>query len=52
MIMSAEGLLRRNPTPDDREIRQALSGNVCRCTGYVKILESVKSAIEPGGATP
>ena len=44
MIMSAEGLLRRKPDPDDREIRQALSGNICRCTGYVKILESVRAA--------
>lgn len=49
MIISAEGLLRRNPHPDEREIRQALSGNVCRCTGYVKILESVNAAIEPVG---
>src|SRR5476651_1670339 len=41
MIMAAEGLLRRNPSPTDDEIRAALSGNLCRCTGYVKILESV-----------
>ena len=47
MIMSAEGLLRRNPDPDEMEIRQALSGNVCRCTGYVKIIESVKAAAGP-----
>ena len=46
MIMAAEGLLRRNPAPTDDEIRSALSGNLCRCTGYVKILESVKSAAE------
>lgn len=46
MIMSAEGLLRRNPQPDETEIRRALSGNICRCTGYVKILESVNAAIE------
>lgn len=44
MIMSAEALLRRNPTPSDGEIRTALSGNLCRCTGYVKIIESVKAA--------
>ena len=44
--MAAEGLLRRNPNPDDDEIRQGLSGNICRCTGYVKIIESVRSAIE------
>lgn len=44
MIMAAEALLRRNPDPDEHEIRTALSGNLCRCTGYVKIVESVKSA--------
>jgi 4-hydroxybenzoyl-CoA reductase subunit gamma len=44
MIMAAEALLRRNPTPTDSEIRTALSGNLCRCTGYVKIIESVKAA--------
>jgi len=47
MIISAEGLLRRNPQPDEQEIRQALAGNLCRCTGYVKILESVEAAIRP-----
>jgi 4-hydroxybenzoyl-CoA reductase subunit gamma len=46
MIMAAEALLRRNPNPDDAEIRTALSGNLCRCTGYVKIIESVKAAAE------
>ena len=44
MIMSAEGLLRRNPAPDEAEIRAALAGNLCRCTGYVKIIESVQCA--------
>ena len=52
MIMSAEGLLRRNPQPDELEIRRALSGNVCRCTGYVKIVESVNAAIGPGNTDP
>jgi 4-hydroxybenzoyl-CoA reductase subunit gamma len=46
MIMAAEALLRRNPTPTDSEIRTALSGNLCRCTGYVKIIEAVKAAAE------
>ncbi len=46
MIMSAEALLRRNPHPDDTQIREALSGNLCRCTGYVKIIESVHVAAE------
>ncbi|HKS85739.1 MAG TPA: 4-hydroxybenzoyl-CoA reductase subunit gamma [Pseudolabrys sp.] len=44
MIMAAEALLRRNPRPTETEIRTALSGNLCRCTGYVKIIESVKEA--------
>jgi 4-hydroxybenzoyl-CoA reductase subunit gamma len=49
MIMAAEALLRRNPDPSEEEIRTALAGNLCRCTGYVKIIESVRSAVE---ATP
>jgi 4-hydroxybenzoyl-CoA reductase subunit gamma len=44
MIMAAEALLRRNPHPTEAEIREALSGNLCRCTGYVKIVESVEAA--------
>jgi 4-hydroxybenzoyl-CoA reductase subunit gamma len=44
MIMAAEALLRRNPHPDRAEIRAALAGNLCRCTGYVKIIESVEAA--------
>lgn len=44
MIMSAEALLRRSPAPSEAEIREALSGNLCRCTGYVKIIESVRAA--------
>ena len=46
MIMAAEALLRRNPNPSDGDIRTALSGNLCRCTGYVKIIESVQAAAE------
>jgi 4-hydroxybenzoyl-CoA reductase subunit gamma len=44
MIMAAEALLRRNPNPTESEIRDALSGNLCRCTGYTKIVESVRAA--------
>ena len=44
MVMAAEALLRRRPRPNDAEIREALSGNLCRCTGYVKILEAVRAA--------
>ena len=46
MIMASEALLRRNPHPSESEIRAALSGNLCRCTGYVKIIESVRAAAE------
>lgn len=46
MIMAAEALLRRNPAPTEGDIRAALSGNLCRCTGYVKIIESVQAAVE------
>jgi 4-hydroxybenzoyl-CoA reductase subunit gamma len=46
MIMAAEALLRRIPNPSDEDIRTALSGNLCRCTGYVKIIESVHAAAE------
>ena len=46
MIMAAEGLLRRNARPTEGEIREALAGNLCRCTGYVKIVESVQAAAE------
>jgi len=44
MIMASEGLLRRVPDPDEGQIRAALASNICRCTGYVKIIESVKAA--------
>ncbi len=44
MIMAAEALLRRNPDPSRDEIKAALAGNLCRCTGYVKIIESVETA--------
>ena len=42
--MASVGLLRRNPDPTDDEIREALGSNICRCTGYVKIIEAVKYA--------
>ncbi len=44
MIMAAEALLRKNPDPSRDEIKAALAGNLCRCTGYVKIIESVEAA--------
>ncbi len=46
MIMAAEALLRHNPDPTRDEIKVALSGNLCRCTGYVKIVESVEVAAQ------
>ena len=47
-IMASAGLLRRNPDPTDAEILDALGSNICRCTGYVKILEAVKYAAALG----
>jgi 4-hydroxybenzoyl-CoA reductase gamma subunit len=46
MVMASEALLRREPNPTEAQIRAALSGNICRCTGYVKIIESVQTAAE------
>ena len=45
-IMSAVALLSRNPQPDDRQIRAALTGNICRCGTYVRILQAAKAAAE------
>ena len=44
MIMSTKALLDANPDPTEEEIREALLGNLCRCTGYVQIIEAVKQA--------
>lgn len=46
MILTAKALLDRNPAPSEEEVRRALSGNICRCTGYVKIVEAVMAAAE------
>jgi 4-hydroxybenzoyl-CoA reductase gamma subunit len=46
MVMAAEALLRREPNPSEAQIREALAGNLCRCTGYIKIIESVQTAAE------
>ena len=45
-VMAAAGLLRNTPEPSEEEILEALGSNICRCTGYVKILEAVRFAIE------
>ncbi len=50
MIMASEALLRSNPQPSDDAIRKALEGNLCRCTGYVKIVESVRAVCDDGEA--
>lgn len=44
MIMATKALLDRNPSPDESEIRKALANNICRCTGYVKIVQAVQLA--------
>ena len=46
MMMSAKAFLAKNPNPTDDEIRWAISGNLCRCTGYVKIVEAIQYAAE------
>jgi len=46
MIMSAKALLAKNPNPTEEEIRHGISGNLCRCTGYVKIVEAIQYAAE------
>ena len=45
LVVAAADLLRRIPDPTDDEIREALSGNLCRCTGYQKILDAVHLAV-------
>ena len=49
MIMAAEELLESNPNPTDEEIKEGLSGNLCRCTGYIPIIEAVKYLVNRGG---
>ncbi len=49
MVMAAYVLLSENPSPDENTIRKAISGNICRCTGYDLIVESIRLAAERGG---
>jgi 4-hydroxybenzoyl-CoA reductase subunit gamma len=53
-IMASAGLLRRNPHPSEAEILKALGSNICRCTGYVKIIEAVQyaAALQSQGIAP
>jgi carbon-monoxide dehydrogenase small subunit len=46
MIMSAKALLTRNPHPTEQEVREAIAGNLCRCTGYVNIVKAIMAAAE------
>jgi carbon-monoxide dehydrogenase small subunit len=48
MLISAHALLERSPHPTDGEIREALLGNLCRCTGYVRIIDAIQAAAEGG----
>ena len=50
MLMSATALLRRNPHPSETDIQEALVGNLCRCTGYQRIIDAVLKASRNGGA--
>jgi len=52
MVMAAVDLLARNAAPSEAEIRTGLAGNICRCTGYVKIIDAVASAAQEPGVTP
>jgi carbon-monoxide dehydrogenase small subunit len=44
MIMSAKALLDENKNPSEDEVKESIEGNLCRCTGYVKILDAIKTA--------
>ena len=50
MLMSAKALLDANPEPTEHEIRRAIQGNICRCTGYVNIVEAIAAAARGGAA--
>ena len=50
MIIAAEALLRQNKSPSDEQIREAIAGNICRCTGYQRIVDAIRHAAELQGA--
>ena len=51
MLMSAYALLKRNPTPTEEQIKQALVGNLCRCTGYLRIIRAIMDVAEQDAAS-
>jgi aerobic-type carbon monoxide dehydrogenase small subunit (CoxS/CutS family) len=51
MVVAATALLAENPRPSDDQIREGLAGNLCRCSGYVKVIEAVRKAATKEGAT-
>ncbi|MEJ7893938.1 MAG: (2Fe-2S)-binding protein [Solirubrobacteraceae bacterium] len=51
MIMASADLLKRNPDPSEEEVREALAGNLCRCTGYHNIVKAVRAAAAAGATT-
>ena len=50
MLMSAKHLLERNPNPTEADVRKAIQGNICRCTGYVNIVDAILEAVERSGS--
>ena len=50
MLISAHALLKRNPHPTEEEIKEAMVGNLCRCTGYLRVIQAIETAAEKGGA--
>ena len=52
MLMSADALLKENPKPDEKTVRKAIAGNICRCTGYAKIVDAIAHAGNPQETCP
>jgi carbon-monoxide dehydrogenase small subunit len=49
MLMAAKALLDRNPSPTVEDVTEAISGNICRCTGYKPIIDAILAAVSPHG---
>ena len=52
MMLVGKALLEQNPAPGDDDVRTAISGNICRCTGYMNIVKAIQAAAAAGAATP